>query len=473
MAKEKKEKTRMTQRQKHLFWIIILGSFFEGLDDSLVNIALPYIGLTFGFAKKDLLTGIVTINEDFATILLAIIGIGTVVAFLMSRLADRIGRRPVFLWCVYGYSICTLLTAIVSMPFFVGSTSELGHTVGILGQNGGLYAFAFFQFVARIFLIGSWSVGYVILTEEFAAKDRGFATGRFQLAAVFGGLLVGILIMFFIPKTTIDGYGWQWLYMIGAIPMIPVFLLRKWLPETEAFLQRKQSLPAGVSPAKDASFMEVWKKPHRKYLIIMSVVWFFFYFGIKGQLNLFSTRVVADLSWAPSDITLAVATATIIGIFIIGINGKLLDILGRKKAALLIILVGVATSFATFMLEVKIPIIVVNVIATGCLNSYLMIGSTITNELFPTKVRASAMAWANNIFGRVGQIGVPIFVGILASTSYLGFSGAGLGWGNALAIAMLLPLISLFLLMVFVPETSKKSIAEIDGETAEAAKDSE
>jgi len=467
MAKEtaikpKKEKTKMTLRQRHLFMIIVLGSFFEGLDDSLVNIALPYIGLTFGFSQYGSRPGPdgTTVNEiivdpTISTYLLAIIGVGTVVAFLMSRLADRIGRRPVFLWCVYGYSICTLLTAIVSMPFFVDAQT------GLIGQWPGLIAFGFFQFVARIFLIGSWSLGYVILTEEFAAKDRGFATGRFQLAAVFGGLLVGILIMFFIPRDTIDGFGWQWLYMIGALPLLPVFLLRKWLPETHAYLQRKEGLEQGTVE-KDTSFMDVWKKPHRKYLLIMSVVWFFFYFGIKGQLNLFSTRVVEDLHWVPSDITIAVASATVIGIFIIGLNGKLLDILGRKKAAMLIILVGVAMSFATFMSTSFVAIIVFNVVATGCLNSYLMIGSTITNELFPTKIRASAMAWANNIFGRVGQIGVPLFVGAIVA-------GTALSWGNALAIAMLLPLISLILIMVFIPETSKRSIEEIDSLSEDVA----
>ena len=416
----KKEKLKMTPRQKGLFPIIILGAFFEGFDDGLINIALPYIKLSFD------------LDDQMAGFMLSIIAIGTVVAFVASRLADSVGRRPVFLWCVYGYSIASLLTAFA--PW--------------------LWLFITFQFIARIFLIGCWSVGYVILCEEFKAENRGWAVGRFQLVAVFGALLVGLLL----PLVVGGGEAgtevaerwptWQILFMVGALPLIPTLIFRKKLPETEAFLLRKQQAAEGTLPEK-TDFFEVWKAPHRKFIIIMSLVWFFFYFGIKGSLNFFSTRVVEELHWLPSDITIAVASATIIGIFIIGLNGKLLDILGRKKAALLIISLGVATSFTTFMLDNYWAIIIFNVVATGCLNSFLMIGSTLTNELFPTQIRGNAMAWANNIFGRIGQILVPTFIGTLTLWMTL---------GHAIAIAMLFPLISLFLIMAFLPETSKRSL---------------
>lgn len=413
--KVKKEKVRMTPRQKKLFPLIMLGAFFEGFDDGLINIALPYIKKTF------------ELTDQMAGYLLSIIAIGTIVAFLASRLADSIGRRPVFLWCVYGYSICSLATAFA--PW--------------------LWLFVLLQFTARIFLIGCWSVGYVILCEEFEAKNRGWAVGRFQLVAVFGALLIGILLPFAITDQD-TGFGWQFLFAVGALPLIPVFIFRKRLPETEAFLARKKNVEAGIVPEK-VSFVEIWKKPHRKYLIVMACVWFFFYFGIKGSLNFFSTRVESELAWMPTDITIAIASATIIGIFLIALNGKLLDVLGRKKAATLIILVGVATSFVTFMADNYYVIIIFNVVSTGCLNSFLMIGSTLTNELFPTQIRSTAMAWANNIFGRIGQVLVPTFIGTLT---------IWLSLGHAIAIAMLFPLISLFLILTFLPETGKRSLIE-------------
>lgn len=422
VKKEKKEKLKMTSRQKQIFGIIMLGSFFEGFDDGLVNIAIPYIAKQQGFEA---------LQDDFIKgMVLSIIAIGTIIAFAATRLADSVGRRPVFLYCVYGYSICTLITAFTPV----------------------LWMFVIMQFVARIFLIGCWSVGYVILCEEFKAENRGWAVGRFQLVAVFGGLLIAILLTLVVNGQT--GEGWRYLFAAGALPLIPVFLLRKRLPETEAFLQRKKELAERAEPEK-SNFFEVWKKPWRKNLIIMGFVWIFMYFGIKGSLNFFTSRVETELGWETFMVTIAILAATVIGIIIIGLNGKLLDILGRKKAAMLIITIGVATSVVTFMANNFYVIVVFNVVSTGCLNSFLMIGSTFTNELFPTNIRSTAMAWANNIFGRIGQVLVPFFIGALTLVMTL---------GHAITIAMLMPLISLALIMFFLPETGKRDLVEMSSE---------
>lgn len=152
-----------TPRQRNLWPILILGAFFEGFDDALINIALPYIKADFSLSTQ--MTGYA----------LSIIAFGTMVAFFVSRMADTMGRRKIFLTCVYVYSLCSLFTAF----------------------SPNIQVFIFLQFVARIFLIGCWSVGYVIICEEFSAEHRGTAVGRFQLTAVLGALLIGILLPVF------------------------------------------------------------------------------------------------------------------------------------------------------------------------------------------------------------------------------------------------------------------------------------
>ena len=288
----KPSKLVMSDRQKMLWPIIIVAAFFEGFDDSLINIALPYIAKDF------------QITDQVAGYVLSFVAAGTLLAFFASRLADTIGRRQVFLWCVYLYATCSLLTAFAfSLPVFVG-----------------------LQFAARIFLIGCWSTGYVIVCEEFDAEHRGAAVGRFQVTAVFGGLLIGILL----PVVMHFGIGWRALYVVGALPLIPIALMRHRLPETGQFQRLMAQRVIGMKPKKE-DFLAAWRQPYTKFVIVMCVVWFFMYFGIKGSLNFFSLRAVTELDWTPNLVSIAVLTSTIAGIVIIAFNGTLLDKLGRMR----------------------------------------------------------------------------------------------------------------------------------------------
>ncbi|HHY27162.1 MAG TPA: MFS transporter [Desulfitobacterium dehalogenans] len=401
-------KFALTPRQKAMWPILILGAFFEGFDDALINIALPYIKADFALSTQ---------MSGYA---LSIIAFGTMVAFFVSRMADTIGRRKIFLSCVYMYSLCSFFTAF----------------------SPTIQVFIFFQFVARIFLIGCWSVGYVILCEEFSTEHRGKAVGRFQLTAVFGALLIGILL----PVFTSVGLSWRALYVVGALPMVPVFLMRNRLPETEAFLQVQEEKKQGKRLQKE-DFFGPWRDPFAKYMVVMCLVWVFLYFGVKGTLNFFSLRVVNELSWTPNMVSLGLVLQTLTGIFVIAMNGKMMDVIGRKRAAAIIIVVGCVFSILTFTLKSFYPVLVCSIISAGFVNSFLIVGSTLTNELFPTEIRANAMAWSNNIVGRLGQIIVPTAVTTMA---------LWLGLGNAAAVAVALPLLSLILILIFLPETGRK-----------------
>ena len=226
-------KWRMTDRQRAMWPVIIVAAFFEGFDDSLLNIALPYIQQSFH------------ISDQVAGYILAFVAAGTLLAFFASRLADNIGRRQVFLWCVYLYAACSLLTAFAFwLPMFVAV-----------------------QFLARVFLIGCWSTGYVIVCEEFSTEHRGTAVGRFQLTAVFGGLLIGILL------AVVGHYdlGWRALYVVGALPIIPVLLLRHRLPETQQYEALRDQRRAGIKLPKE-DFFAAWRQPYFKYVVVMAIV---------------------------------------------------------------------------------------------------------------------------------------------------------------------------------------------------------
>lgn len=410
MASSEKQKNKLVlnQRQKKLSVILMIGIFFEGFDDALVNIALPYITADFGITTQEV---------GFS---LSIIGMGTLFSFFLVRLADNRGRRPIFLFSIIAYTLCSLITAFSpSINFLV-----------------------FWQFLARIFLIGCWSLGYVIISEEFEAHQRGQVSSIFQAGAVFGALLLSILL----PVLSAFGLNWRVMYVIGALPLIPVIIFHKWLPETTMFLSAQKEKEMGIASEKN-NFFEVWKPQYRKYLIIMALVWVFLYFGVKGSLNFFSLHVVSELGWTSGMVSIALITQTLTGMIIIGLNGKLIDKVGRRKGATIIIVIGSFAAAALFLLKDFYAILIMGILSAGFTNSFLMVASTITNELFPTEVRANAMAWSNNIVGRLGQVAVPSVVGFLSVYISLHY---------AVAFAVMLPLIAVVLILAFIPETKGK-----------------
>ncbi|HZK84335.1 MAG TPA: MFS transporter [Desulfosporosinus sp.] len=402
-----KEKFKLTDRQKNMWPILILGIFFEGFDDAALNFVLPYITKEFH------------LTTEIVGYALSLVGIGALCAFFIVRMADTVGRRPIFLGCVYLYSICSLLT--------------------VFAPN--IYIIIAVQLLARVFLIGCWSVGYTILAEEFSSENLGKVSGRYQMTAVFGALTIALLL----PLVLKLGFTWRALYLIGALPLIPAFIFKRNLPETKAFLELQEQKKAGIKQPKE-DFFAVWRKPHTKYVLVMSLVWLFMYFGIKGSLNFLTMRLVMELSWTPSMVSITILSQTLAGMVIINLNGMLLDKLGRKGAALVIITVGVVATIVQFNVQNFYAVIFFGMIAAGFVNSFLIVASTLTNELFPTELRANATAWSNNIIGRLGQILVPSMIGLLAVSMSI---------GQAVSIAMLMPLISLMLILVFLPETKK------------------
>src|SRR5437763_14576372 len=102
-----------------LLVLLISATFFEGYDSSILALLLPNIQNTFHVSEAVL--GITRIPIE----------LGLFVAFFVTRLSDRLGRRPLLLWSVVGYTVFTALTAlswgIWPFPFFqLGSRPFLG-----------------------------------------------------------------------------------------------------------------------------------------------------------------------------------------------------------------------------------------------------------------------------------------------------------------------------------------------------------
>src|SRR5437879_10525126 len=158
MAQPEPERTDTYLRR--LLVLLVSATFFEGYDVSILALLLPNIQSTFHVSEAVL--GLTRIPIE----------LGLFVAFFVARLSDRLGRRPMLLWSVVGYTVFTALTAL----------------------SWDIWSFAFFQFASRIFLGAAYAVGVTMIVEEFPAARRGRALGTLLTFAALGPIVVGVLL---------------------------------------------------------------------------------------------------------------------------------------------------------------------------------------------------------------------------------------------------------------------------------------
>ncbi len=406
--------------RSHIVLIALLSTatFFEGYDFVLLNLVLPYLRRDFGLTLR---------QTGYAA---SAIAIGTIAAFFVVRLGDSIGRRAMLLWTVVGYTLATGLTAV---------------TTDVAG-------FVALQFIARVFLVAEWGISTVILAEELPATKRGFGISIVQGAAGVGGIVGSALF----PLVTRAALGWRAMYLIGLAPLILVFVIRTQMTETRRYAAVRAA--AVDSPG----WMDVLAPPHRKPLIVVALLWFFMYLGYTPILTFWTTFALTDRGLTPGQISLVIAVAYTLGLSGFVTAGKLMDAWGRRPTAALFFGLGALATAAAFMgppsvWAMGIALVVLIFFATG----YLALCATLTAELFPTRLRASAAAWSNNTVGRVGMVLAPTLVGVLAERFADPHGPAGSGLGPAVALLGLAPLVCVGLVLGFLPETRNRELEEI------------
>ena len=151
--------------QKPLMAVLFVGVLMGALDLAIIGPALPAIQSDFNLDNRDL-------SWLFTVYVLAQL-IGTP---LFAKASDKYGRRNVYLVCVAGFGLGSLLLVLASSY----ETLLLGRTVQGLGASG-------------IFPVAAAVIG-----DTFPKEKQGSALGLigavFGLAFLLGPVLGGILL---------------------------------------------------------------------------------------------------------------------------------------------------------------------------------------------------------------------------------------------------------------------------------------
>lgn len=392
----------LTKNQKNLISLAVVGNISEFFDMFLI-----------GFAVNALLKDPTWhLRGDEAGIILAMSGLGTVIGSIAwGRMADKIGRKSAFTWCVLLFTVFTLASVFTPTDgWLILAALRILVGVGVGGLN-------------------ITSIPYV---QEFVpAKQRGLLAG---LTAVFIplGLFLGSL------ASSVTGSNWRLLIAIGAVPIFLLIWLR-FVPESPRFLQmqgrteeaRKAlawalELPVdqvGALPelghGPSASYSLIFSK-YLKSLVIVSLGSFCFIFGAS-----------VIQSWGQSILGSAYKfdTATVANLFMLVSLGDLLgrlssawlaDRIGRKRVMLvygLVGAVGLLLSAGSTMLAggsanagwiFFVGILIAMTFGDGAFGVLNPFGA----EQFPNEVRATGLGLGYGI-GASAKIFGPALLGIL------------------------------------------------------------
>jgi len=144
---------------------------------TVVNVALPEIQADLDASFSELQWVI----DAYALVL-------GVILLTAGALADRVGRRRVFVLGLAVFTVASLLCALARSPLLLDVAR------GLQGLGG-----------AAMF-----ATSLALLAEEFAPRERGFALGVW--GAISGGALaVGPLV----GGALVDGPGWRWVFLLN------------------------------------------------------------------------------------------------------------------------------------------------------------------------------------------------------------------------------------------------------------------
>jgi SHS family lactate transporter-like MFS transporter len=273
-----------TREQKHVVAASFLGWSLDAFDFFLLVFVLKDIAAEF------------EVDITYVTLaLLLTLAMRPVGAFLFGRAADRWGRRPTLMVNILLYSI---------LEFASGFAPSL--TVLIILRA--LYGVA---------MGGEWGVGASLTMESIPPHARGFVSGLLQSGYPTGYFMASIVYGVLFPYI-----GWRGMFMVGVIPALLVFYIRRTVPESPSW-----SKEAAVERGGTLNVL----KSHWKLGIYAVLLMTAFNFFSHGTQDIYPTFLQVQHKFTPHVVSIIAAVYNIGAICGGILFGTLSERFGRRR----------------------------------------------------------------------------------------------------------------------------------------------
>lgn len=344
-----------------------MGFLFDAFDVALFSFALVLLAEEWGLdaQQKGLLGSINSLGMALG-------------AVLAGSLADRWGRRIIFMGTLLLFGLGTSISALAT----------------------GFWMMMVFRLLIGLGLGGEVPIAAAYVSETARSSEKGRAVVMAESFWAVGWILASLISYFIMPE-----YGWRIAFLMGGIPALYAVYLRRNLGESQVFLQAKAARKTEVP------LRQLFSTPFRRGTITLWVLWFTINFAYYGMF-LWLPSIVLDKGFSlvqSFGYTVAMTLMQLPGYLM---AAWLIEIIGRRWV-LTIFIVGTAISAYGFGASGSLATLLLfggalnffNLGAWGALYAY-------TPEIYPSLLRARGSGYASG-FGRLGSIIAPYTVGFL------------------------------------------------------------
>ncbi len=409
----------ITPEQWKIFGVTFSGWTFGAMDILLFTFAAVSIAEVFSLSPK-------AVGGIFSVVLFSTVFGG----ILFGIVSDYAGRVKAITLTILCYSFFAGLSAFSPNIIFLIVCSVL------LGLGMG----------------GQWASGKALVAETWPKEHRGKAIGMVQSGWSVGYLLIALLAALILPRFEVE-LGWRILFLVGAVPLLLIFYIRRNLAEPEIWrktsrMRKEKKLDAA---GQEFTLSQIFKGELLRYTVMSTFLSSFCmiaYWGLMFWVPQFLARPMEEGGVGLGMEGFIWIVPLTLGAFL-GCNtfGWISDRLGRRPVFISYLLIMAVLVYffghATTVKQVLILGPLVGFFGTGFYSGF----GAIFSELFPTRARATAQGFCYNV-GRGVAAFTPPLVGYVAEIQ---------GYGPALVTISVFALAGAFVVFTL-PETKGKEL---------------
>jgi Arabinose efflux permease len=391
------ESDRVTSRHLVILGMAWAGWLFDFYDLMLLSFLLVPI-------KRDLALS----NWKLSFLLGTTLAATALGGIVFGGLADRFGRKRVLSWTMLTYSVGTFLC----------------------GFSGAFWPFLMFRVLTGLGVGGEWATGQTLIGETFPARVRARFAAIMQTGAPLGILLASLVGSFAEPAFVSafgESWGWRSCFFVSVLPALLVVVIRRHMPESDVWeSQHQRESTSAVGLLSELKVDRVLRRLFFLGLVLaladMSAYWFTYTWMPKYLYDQLGFSLARSGMWM-----VVTQLAGLTGYLSYGVVA---DWKGRRWAYSVFSLIwalgllGITWFWGAIGALPWLPLLFMILVGfgTGNFSGY----GPIFSELFPTRIRSSAMGAAFNL-SRGAQFFTPLVITWIATMPIARQHGLGAG----------------------------------------------